>query len=93
MAEYDAIADEYAASKLLPWRTQVEQPTLFGLLGDVRGKSVLDLACGDGIYARMLADRGASRMHGVDLSSGMRSRPAIRGRSAARHYVFGLRRR
>lgn len=71
MAEYDAIADEYAASKLLPWRTQVEQPTLFGLLGDVRGKSVLDLACGDGIYARMLADRGASRMHGVDLSSGM----------------------
>lgn len=71
MAEYDAIADEYAASKLLPWRTQVEQPTLFGLLGDVRGKSILDLACGDGIYARMLADLGAARVHGVDLSSGM----------------------
>ena len=34
MAEYDAIADEYAASKLLPWRVQVEQPTLFGLIGD-----------------------------------------------------------
>ncbi len=71
MAEYDAIADEYAASKLLPWRVHVEQPTLFGLIGDVRGKSVLDLACGDGIYARMLADRGAARVHGVDLSGGM----------------------
>jgi SAM-dependent methyltransferase len=71
MAEYDAIADEYAASKLLPWRVEVEQPTLFGLMGDVRGRSVLDLACGDGIYARMLADRGASRVHGVDLSGGM----------------------
>ena len=71
MAEYDAIADEYAASKLLPWRLQVEQPTLFGLIGDVRGKAVLDLACGDGIYARQLADRGASRVHGVDLSPGM----------------------
>jgi predicted RNA methylase len=65
MAEYDAIADEYAASKLLPWRVQVEQPTLFGLIGDVRGRSVLDLACGDGIYARTLADRGAARVHGV----------------------------
>jgi SAM-dependent methyltransferase len=40
-------------------------------MGDVRGRSVLDLACGDGIYARMLADRGASRVHGVDLSGGM----------------------
>jgi len=71
VAEYDAIADEYAASKLLPWRVHVEQPTLFGLVGDVTGRSVLDLACGDGIYARMLADRGASRVHGVDLSAGM----------------------
>jgi ubiquinone/menaquinone biosynthesis C-methylase UbiE len=71
MAEYDAIADEYAASKLLPWRVHVEQPTLFGLIGDVRGKAVLDLACGDGIYARMIADRGAARVHGVDLSGGM----------------------
>lgn len=71
MAEYDSIADEYAASKLLPWRLRVEQPTLFGLIGDVRGKSILDLACGDGIYARMLADRGAARVHGVDLSGGM----------------------
>lgn len=71
MAEYDAIVDEYAASKQLPWRVEVEQPTLFGLMGDVRGRSVLDLACGDGIYARMLSDRGASRVHGVDLSGGM----------------------
>lgn len=71
MAEYDAIAQEYAASKLLPWRLHVEQPTLFGLMGDITGKSVLDLACGDGIYARMLADRGAARVHGVDLSPGM----------------------
>ena len=71
MAEYDAIADEYAASKLLPWRLHVERPTLFGLMGGVRGKSVLDLACGDGIYARMIADRGAARVHGVDLSGGM----------------------
>ena len=71
MAEYDAIADEYAASKQLPWRLEVEQPTLFGLVGDVRGRSVLDLACGDGIYARTLADRGAARVHGVDLSGGM----------------------
>ena len=81
MAEYDAIADEYAASKLLPWRLHVEQPTLFGLIGDVRGRSVLDLACGDGIYARALADLGATRVHGVDLSAGMIDLAATRNPS------------
>jgi SAM-dependent methyltransferase len=71
MAEYDAIAEEYSASKFLPWRLEVERPTLFGLVGDAEARAILDLACGDGIYARMLAGVGASRVHGVDLSEAM----------------------
>lgn len=71
MAEHDAIAEECSASKFLPWRLEVERPTLFGLVGDAAGRAILDLACGDGIYARMLAGLGASRVHGVDLSEAM----------------------
>ena len=70
-AEYDAIAEEYRESKLLPFRLEVEQPTLLALLGDVRGRSVLDLACGEGIYSRQVRRLGAARVHGIDLSPAM----------------------
>lgn len=50
-AEYDAIAAAYQASKQLPFRQYVERYTLFDMLGDVRGKAVLDVACGEGFYS------------------------------------------
>ncbi|MER0244164.1 class I SAM-dependent methyltransferase [Streptomyces sp. HSW2009] len=34
-------------------------PVLFRLLGDVRGRRVLDAGCGQGYFSRLLADRGA----------------------------------
>src|SRR5262249_50052645 len=68
---YDTIADEYKRSKLQPWRRFIECFTLFELIGDVRGKAVLDLACGEGFYSRQLKERGAARGPGVDLSEGM----------------------
>jgi toxoflavin synthase len=71
MAAYDSIAEDYARSKLAPWRRYIERPTLFGLLGEPSGLSVLDLACGSGFYSRLLRAAGASRVVGVDLSRGM----------------------
>src|SRR3954464_8652778 len=44
------------------------QPRMFALAGDVSGRRVLDLGCGEGAYARELARRGA-RVTGVDGSS------------------------
>jgi SAM-dependent methyltransferase len=70
-ASYDAIAREYQQSKQLPFRIHVEAYTLTKLLGDVRSLSVLDLACGEGIYSRVLRRAGAARVVGVDLSSAM----------------------
>jgi SAM-dependent methyltransferase len=69
--DYNQIAAEYREAKRQPWRFFVERYTLFRLLGDVAGKSVLDLACGEGFYARALRHQGAARVVGVDLSEGM----------------------
>jgi ubiquinone/menaquinone biosynthesis C-methylase UbiE len=68
---YDLIAAQYKRSKLQPWRTHIEACTLVDLVGEVAGQSVLDVACGEGFYARIVKAMGAARMMGVDLSSGM----------------------
>jgi SAM-dependent methyltransferase len=68
---YDAIAEDYKKAKQHPWRTHIEEFTLFDLLGDLGGKSVLDLACGEGFYTRKLRQRGAARVVGVDVSPRM----------------------
>src|SRR3954453_23146304 len=69
--DYDPIAEQYQRAKLQPWRTHVERYTLLRLAGDVAGKAVIDLACGEGYYTRELRRRGAARVVGVDLSHGM----------------------
>ena len=71
MAEYDAIAEQYKRSKQAVWRHYIEQYSLFQLTGDLTGKSVLDLACGEGHYTRLVHALGATRVAGVDISSGM----------------------
>jgi 2-polyprenyl-3-methyl-5-hydroxy-6-metoxy-1,4-benzoquinol methylase len=43
-------------------------PQILKLLGDINGKNILDLACGQGYFSRILADRGA-KVIGIDASS------------------------
>ena len=69
--DYDRIADQYKRAKVQPWRTHIERYTLLRLAGDVTGKAVIDLACGEGYYTRALRQRGAARVVGVDLSRAM----------------------
>ena len=68
---YDPIAEQYKRSKQTPWRTDVECFTLLEVIGPVDGLAVLDVACGEGFYTRLLRHRGAARTIGVDLSEGM----------------------
>jgi SAM-dependent methyltransferase len=70
-AEYDRFSRQYQNSKRLPFRIFSEIPDHLALLGDLRGLSVLDLACGDGFYTRRIKKAGAGRVIGVDLSEGM----------------------
>ncbi|MGB0178369.1 MAG: class I SAM-dependent methyltransferase, partial [Owenweeksia sp.] len=69
--EYNKIAGEYKESKLLGFRKHIEAHTLFELMGNLKGKKVLDLACGEGIYTRKIKMAGAEKAVGVDLSSEM----------------------
>jgi toxoflavin synthase len=69
--DYDAIAGQYQRAKRQPWRGHVEAFTFFGMLGDLTGKAVVDLACGEGHYTRMLPSLGAAKVVGVDRSEGM----------------------
>ncbi len=68
---YDPIAEQYKRSKQQPWRTHIEAFSLLKLIGAPHGLSVLDVACGEGFYTRMVRQRGAAKVTGVDLSEGM----------------------
>jgi ubiquinone/menaquinone biosynthesis C-methylase UbiE len=69
--DYDPIAGQYKQSKQQPWRTYIEAFSLMALIGDPAGKSVLDVACGEGFYTRIMRQRGARKVTGIDLSEGM----------------------
>lgn len=43
-----------------PFRRALHFPAVEAALGDVKGKRILDVGCGDGLFPRLLAQRGAS---------------------------------
>jgi len=51
-------------------REWLNNPAFLELIGDVRGRRVLDAGCGEGYNTRILARRGG-RLTGVDLSERM----------------------
>ena len=50
---------------------EVEVFSFFKALGDIRGKTVLDVACGSGRYTKLIRDRHPASTHGLDLSEEM----------------------
>lgn len=49
----------------------LEKPIMDELIGDVQGKDILDLGCGDGKYGKSLLEKGAKTYLGVDGSTNM----------------------
>ncbi|MDZ5473081.1 class I SAM-dependent methyltransferase [Bacillus sp. 31A1R] len=49
----------------------VEQPAIKSLLPTLDGKTVLDLGCGTGHFAKYCVNHGASKVWGIDISSKM----------------------
>ncbi|CAL9658796.1 Ubiquinone biosynthesis O-methyltransferase, mitochondrial [Streptomyces sp. enrichment culture] len=66
--QYDEIGEAFEGFKSLPLMRYGEVPSFLAMVGDVRGKSVLDVACGTGFYSREFKRRGATDVFGVDIS-------------------------
>jgi len=75
---YSALAAEYHHDRTVAktgsfyFNECIEMPTTLKLLGDVKGKKLLDVGSGTGIYARKLCKAGA-KVWGVEPSDGMRA--------------------
>jgi ubiquinone/menaquinone biosynthesis C-methylase UbiE len=67
---YDKIADWYSARKMGSYEFKMQLPAILNLLGDLRGKSLIDIGCGPGAYSVEFAKRGADVL-GVDISQRM----------------------
>jgi toxoflavin synthase len=68
----DRIAEQYEqAIYAQAWRSRVEAHSFLSLIGDVKGKKVLDVACGEGRFTRILRKAGAQEVVGIDISDRM----------------------
>lgn len=76
-ARYDPIADFYDAS-VGDGVADEATAALLELTGDVAGRPVLDLACGQGRVSRELARRGA-RVVGLDVSAALLAKALLAG--------------
>lgn len=66
--EYDSIAKGYQEATKREMRKFTMEPSLVKQLGSLEGKTVLDLACGEGYSSRLCRDLGAKEITGVDIS-------------------------
>lgn len=69
--QYDAIGEAYEGFKTLPMARYIERDNVLMMLGDLRGKAVVDLACGTGFYTRQIRTLGGRHVVGVDISAEM----------------------
>jgi SAM-dependent methyltransferase len=69
--------DEAMGAEGNSFHLQLVRPAVERLLGDVAGKRVLEIACGNGLFARRMAERGA-RVVATDASAKMLDRARAR---------------
>jgi SAM-dependent methyltransferase len=70
-----------------PTRTLLLDPVMLAQTGDVQGKRILDVGCGEGRFARLLADRGAEVV-GLDPIAPILD-AAVAQASTKERYVLG----
>lgn len=90
ISAYELMADKY--NELIdhkPHNAYYDRPNTLQLLADVKGKRILDAACGPGKYAEILISQGAI-VTGFDLSSKMVSLAKIRNKDQGDFFVHDL---
>src|SRR5687767_15331504 len=68
--QYDDLAAQYRKFQRVKSYRIIEY-SFMRHLGPVNGQSILDLACGEGSWARKFKRMGANRVVGVDISEEM----------------------
>jgi SAM-dependent methyltransferase len=68
------------------YREYLNNPFFFRLIGDLKGKKVLDAGCGEGHNTRILA-RGGAMVTGVDISPRM----IVHARESEKRWPLGIR--
>lgn len=68
---YNHLANQYKKAKEQPWRTRIELYSMMNLIGDLAGKRVVDVACGEGWLTREVRKAGALEVVGIDISERM----------------------
>ena len=71
MTNYDHITEAYLQAAKHPVKEFAEAPSFMDCLDDIYHQDILDLACGDGYYTRLIKKIGAARVVGVDISQNM----------------------
>lgn len=69
--DYDETASQFeeGMARMALYHRHCQDPVIFRALGDIRGRSLLDIACGNGFYTRRFrSECGAVDVVGVDLS-------------------------
>jgi ubiquinone/menaquinone biosynthesis C-methylase UbiE len=70
--EYDSVEEsifEEVLARMVLYHRHCQDPVIFRTLGNIEGKALLDLACGNGFYTRRFRTVcGADPVMGVDLS-------------------------
>ena len=66
--KYDNIAEQYKVGEKAIAKEYVTKSTFLKLCGNLKGKSVLDLACGSGYSTRLLKQLEAKDVVGIDAS-------------------------
>lgn len=82
--DYNALAARYKKSDVKHDKQYSILPTVLKMVGDCKGKVILDIGCGTGFFTLPLAERGAKKVYGVDnsrvqldLAAKMAKHPAI----------------
>ncbi len=68
---YNKAADRWVRTTPQSLSDFTGRPPVFELCGDVSGFTIMDLGCGEGYCARVLAEKGATRIDGIDISEEM----------------------
>ncbi|MET3299020.1 methyltransferase domain-containing protein [Bradyrhizobium diazoefficiens] len=86
--QMDASAPELYERYLVPAITSIWANELLDRVGPRRGESILDIACGTGVVARLAEQRGhAGRLVGIDVNTAMLA--VARVKSATVEWVEG----